>query len=85
MREKEYKKGGQTSPAQKTQQEASPPADGFVSLAQAMDDGEQSLLTPREEKLQRLKEQVQNGSYKPNLRKVAMVLVHDDADSLIES
>lgn len=56
----------------------------FIRLEQAIEGGE-APLEDRAEKLRRLKEQVRKGSYKPDLHKVARVLIHDDTDALVGS
>ncbi len=58
----------------------------FRSLQEAIDQENTPLQTTEEVRAARirsLKEQVRKGTYRPNLRKVAQILVHDDTDALL--
>lgn len=72
-------------------------AEEFLPLQHVMEREEQSLrqsperqlgppvedASQRAERIRRLKEQVQDGSYRPKLRKVAQVILYDDTDSFL--
>jgi len=61
----------------------------LVPLQQAVQRHEEPLapdLTPgeqRAERVRRLKEQVSNGTYNPDLRRTAQILLYDDTDALL--
>ncbi len=73
--------------------------DDFVSLEQAFacEDqplpeapasdvaGETNPADQRAERIRLLKQQVQNGSYQPDLRRVARIILYDDTDTLLGS
>lgn len=73
-------------------------AQELVSLRQAVQEHDQPLeelaraalnpaktADPRAERIRRLKEQVAEGSYNPDLRRVAQILLYDETESLLGS
>lgn len=81
MRQKEIKQSAQTL-GQETR--TSTREGDFLRLSQAAGD-DQTRIDLRAEKIRMLKKQVQDGTYAPDLKRVALILVHDEGEALVDS
>lgn len=81
MRQKESKQNAQTQ----GQDERSVRREtDFLRLSEAAGD-DLTRIDLRAEKIRMLKKQVRDGTYAPDLKRVALILVHDDGEALVDS
>ncbi len=81
MRDKKLQQGGaegRKKPGTKERDQE------FMRLSEAAAD-EVTRIDPRAEKIRMLKQQVRDGTYAPDLKKVALILVHDEGETLVSS
>jgi anti-sigma28 factor (negative regulator of flagellin synthesis) len=81
MRQKESKQSAQTQgqDGKTSRREAD-----FLRLSEAAGD-DLTHIDLRAEKIRMLKEQVRDGTYAPDLKRVALILVHDEGEALVDS
>ncbi len=81
MRQKESKQNAQT---QGQDERSDRRENDFLRLSEAAGD-DLTRIDLRAEKIRMLKKQVQDGTYAPDLKRVALILVHDDGEALMDS